>query len=317
MAGPQHQQFIAGRFRYRHFCGRSFCTLVRREMKMRARQNPASHFGWLSSRALPVCALLAFILCVPLSGHALGLHGGARSSGFGYGLGQHGGGAHGGAPQSHTEPAPQSHSTLQPRSESGSPSRSQSGSQPRPSPSHAQQPAPSRPQAEVRAYTPPRTNTEPARPGQQHLPEWLNNRQNLSPQQQEDALRREPGFRNLPSDQQQRLVNRLHSLDQKSPEQRQRTLQRNENFERLPPERQQEVRGASQALSQMAPERQQAVRRAFQQLRQMPPQQRQLMLSSGYASQFSPQERTVLGNLLSIEPYQARPGAIPQPYFGR
>jgi hypothetical protein len=52
-------------------------------------------------------------------------------------------------------------------------------------------------------------------------------------------------------------------------------------------------------------------------LRQMPPQERQQMLSSGsYASQFTPQERTVLGNLLSIEPYQ-HPGAISQPYFGR
>jgi hypothetical protein len=53
-------------------------------------------------------------------------------------------------------------------------------------------------------------------------------------------------------------------------------------------------------------------------LRQMPPQQRQMFLNSGsYASQFTPQERTVLGNLLSIEPYQSHPGAIPQPYFGR
>jgi hypothetical protein len=67
----------------------------------------------------------------------------------------------------------------------------------------------------------------------------------------------------------------------------------------------------------MSPDRQQAVRRAFRQMRQMPPQQRQMFLNSGsYASQFSPQERTVLGNLLSIEPYQPH-GAIPQPYFGR
>lgn len=94
----------------------------------------------------------------------------------------------------------------------------------------------------------------------------------------------------------------------------QRTLGRVEMFERLPPERQQQVRGASQALGHMPPERQAEIRHAFQQLRAMPPDERQRMLSSVYGSRFSPQERTVLGNLLSIEPYQNQ---VIQPYFGR
>lgn len=91
-------------------------------------------------------------------------------------------------------------------------------------------------------------------------------------------------------------------------------MDRNEMFERLSPERQQEVRGAAQALSGMSPDRQATIRHAFQQLRGMPPEQRQQMLNSGYGAQFSPQERTVLGNMLSIEPYQPH---IAQPYFGR
>ena len=162
----------------------------------------------------------------------------------------------------------------------------------------------------------PQRNAAPAKPGQQHLPEWMNNHRNLTPQEQENALRREPGFRNLPADQQQRLVDRLHSLNEKTPEQQQRTMQRNEAFERLTPERKQEVRGAAQALTAMSPDRQQVVRRAFQQLRRMPPGQRQQMLNSPvYGQQFSPQERTVLGNLLSIEPYESK--SIPSPYFGR
>jgi len=166
---------------------------------------------------------------------------------------------------------------------------------------------------EVRA--PQNRPNQPSRPGAQHLPEWWSNHRNLSPDQQADALRREPGFRSLPEDQQQRLINRLHSLDGKSPEQQQRIMQRNENFERLSPERRQEVRGAAQALKQLSPDRQTVVRRAFQQLRQMPTGQRQQLLNSSvYGGQFSPQERTVLGNLLSIEPYQPR---IVQPYFGR
>jgi hypothetical protein len=64
----------------------------------------------------------------------------------------------------------------------------------------------------------------------------------------------------------------------------------------------------------MPPQRQEQIRHAFQQLRRMPPDERQRVLSSAYGSQFSPQERTVLGNLLSIEPYQNQ---VIQPYFGR
>lgn len=189
----------------------------------------------------------------------------------------------------------------------------------------AHAPAPqSRPMPEIRSGTRPeqqgagRPGQQSAqRPGQQHLPEWWSNHRAMTPSQREDALRREPGFRNLPSDQQQRLINRLHTFEERSPEQQQRILQRNENFERLSPERKQEVRGASQALSQMSPDRQQVVRHAFQQLRRMPPQQRQQLLNSGvYGGQFSSQERTVLGNLLAIEPYET-PRTIPQPYFGR
>jgi len=99
-------------------------------------------------------------------------------------------------------------------------------------------------------------------------------------------------------------------------------MNRVEMFERLSPERQQEVRGASQALSQMPPGRQRVVRQAFRDLRHMPPEERQQMLHSGYGAQFTPQERTVLGNLLSIEPYQGQGQGqsqqpVPQPYFGR
>ncbi|GGG91982.1 hypothetical protein GCM10011586_03270 [Silvibacterium dinghuense] len=168
---------------------------------------------------------------------------------------------------------------------------------------------------EVRQGTQPSPAT--SRPGQQHLPDWYNSHRNQSTQQQIDALRREPGFQSLPADQQQRLINRLQALDAMTPEERQRRMARNEAFEKLSPERKQEVRGATQALQQMRPDRQQVVRRAFQQLRRMPPAQRQQLLSSQvYGGQFTPQERTVLGNLLSVEPYQV-PQSIPQPYFGR
>ena len=143
------------------------------------------------------------------------------------------------------------------------------------------------------------------RPG--HLGQWLMNHQNLSPQQQEEMLRREPGFNRLSPDQQQRVLNRLRSLDERPPEQRQRMIDRNEMFERLTPEQKVGVRGAFQSWNQMAPDRHRMVGRAFADLRQIPPDQRWAILNSArFSQEFSPEERRVLGNLLSIEPYEPR-----------
>ena len=143
--------------------------------------------------------------------------------------------------------------------------------------------------------------------GGQHLPQWFAQHGGLPVDQQEQALRREPGFARLPPEQQQHLVDRLHRLNLEPPAQRQRMLDRNERFEALPPERQQEVRGAGQALAQMAPERRDAVRQAFRDLRNLPVEDRVNALNSArFQAEYSPQERTVLNNLLSIEPYQPR-----------
>lgn len=152
------------------------------------------------------------------------------------------------------------------------------------------------------------------RPGQEHLPQWWAAHRGLSPQQQAEAMRREPGFQSLPRAQQQRLLGTLRRFDARPPQVQQRLLNRVEMFERLSPERQQEVRGASAAFNHMPPQQKQRMIRAFQQLRHMPPVERQEMLHSAYGQQFTPRERTVLGNLLSIEPYQPSASA---PYFGR
>lgn len=142
-------------------------------------------------------------------------------------------------------------------------------------------------------------------PRGQHLPEWMANHQNLNPGQREQALRREPGFSRLPGFQQQQLINRLHKLDSAPPQVRQRILARNEIFERMPPGQKQQIREASQTLSQMPSDRNMALRHAFRDLRGLPPDQRINVLNSArFTAEFSPQERTVLGNLLSIEPYQ-------------
>jgi hypothetical protein len=144
-----------------------------------------------------------------------------------------------------------------------------------------------------------------ARPG--HLGEWMYNHRNLSPQQQEEELRREPGFNRLSPEMQQRVLNRLRTLDARPPAQQQRILQRNEMFESLPPERKADVRSSAQALTGMAPDRQRMVRQAFVDLRQIPPEQRgQILNSARFSNTFTPDERHVLGSLLSIEPYEPR-----------
>ena len=140
----------------------------------------------------------------------------------------------------------------------------------------------------------------------EHLPQWFAQHQHLPVTEQDNALRREPGFTHLPEGQQQQLVNRLHRLDTLPAAKRQREMERNERFQALSSERQQEVRGASQALGQMPPDRREAVRQAFRDLRTLPPEQRDSALGSArFQAEYTLQERSVLSNLLSIEPAEA------------
>jgi Protein of unknown function (DUF3106) len=161
-----------------------------------------------------------------------------------------------------------------------------------------------------------------ARPGQQpaghphfennqqpHLGTWLQRHQNLSPEQQEQALQSEPGFNRLPPEMQQRLLNRLRQLNKMPPEQRQRTVDHIEAMERLTPQMRQQVRASFQDFRSLPLDRQRMVRKAFRDLREYPPEQRSAMMNSPkFQAQFSPQERSILGNILAVEPYHAIQG---------
>jgi hypothetical protein len=149
--------------------------------------------------------------------------------------------------------------------------------------------------------------SQPKPPGELHLNEWMRQNQGLSPQEQSRKLREEPGFKQLPPQQQQQLTNRLQDLNRKPPDERERTLQRVENMERLPPERQQQIRASAARLDQLPPERQTAVRDAMRSLRNVPPGLRQSELNSQKYGQMSPEERGIVGNLLSVEPYRPPP----------
>src|SRR5512133_1504228 len=75
-----------------------------------------------------------------------------------------------------------------------------------------------------------------------HQGDWLRNHQNLPPEQQEQALRSDPGFQRLPPERQQQLVNQLQRFSRLSPDQRQTMLQRMETWEHLTPEQRQQAR---------------------------------------------------------------------------
>jgi hypothetical protein len=140
---------------------------------------------------------------------------------------------------------------------------------------------------------------------QPHLGEWLRRHGNLTPEQQEKALQREPGFSRLSPEQQQRLLGRLRQLNHMPPNQRERNVDRIEAIEHLSPEKRQQFNASMQEYRTLPEDRQRLMKKAFRDLREYPPEQRDAMMkSSQFQAQFTPQERNILGNILSVEPYQ-------------
>jgi hypothetical protein len=217
-------------------------------------------------------------------------------------------------PPSHSAP-PQQHNSAPPPPHSSAPPQQHAAPQPYNVPAQ-QHNAPQTYNPPPQSYNaphyappsvPPKSQSQyPARVQQQHLGDWLQTHQHLAPAEQQKALQQEPGFNKLPPAQQQRLITRLQDLNNKSPEQRQRTIDRVETWERMSPAQKQQVANSTAQLRSMPPDRQLPLRRAFRDLRDMPPEQRQQILnSSRFQGEFSSQERGILSNLLTVEPYQA------------
>jgi DNA-directed RNA polymerase subunit F len=141
----------------------------------------------------------------------------------------------------------------------------------------------------------------------EHLQQWMQQHNQLSTQQQQQALQHEAGFRQLPQETQQRMLNRLDRLNSMPPQQRARVLERSEQMERLNPQQRGQVRSAMGQLGALPQDRRRAVSRSFRELRDLPPQQRnQLLNSPEYHQQFTDEERGTLGNLLAVSPMLPR-----------
>ena len=142
------------------------------------------------------------------------------------------------------------------------------------------------------------------KPNQEHLGQWMDRHNNLPLTEQQRALEKEPGFRDLPQQTQQRMRDRLTQLNNMTPEQRRRTLEHAEAMEHLSPPQRQQVRGALEQYRGLPEDRRRLVARAFRDLREMPQPQRQAILNSDrFRGQFSDQERNTLSGLLAVEPY--------------
>ncbi len=138
-----------------------------------------------------------------------------------------------------------------------------------------------------------------------HLGSWLNEHRNAPPQLQQRMLQNDPSFRNLPQADQQRLVRQLNRVDRMPEGQRERRLARAENLERLSPQQRNQVNESARQWTTLPADRQVMMRGAFRDLREVPPDQRQTVLNSArYQNAFSPEERGILSNMLSVEPYQ-------------
>jgi hypothetical protein len=162
---------------------------------------------------------------------------------------------------------------------------------------HRSQPAPKAAAAQGQR----RENPGPAAraPKGEHLAEWMNQHSNLTLEQQQQALEREPGFRGLPPQTQQRMHDRLTQLNAMSPQQRQRLLNRNEVMEHLTPEQRGQVRGAMEQLGALPEDQRRVVARDFRELRDLPPEQR--MTAMGRMP-LNEAQRATLSNLLRVEP---------------
>ena len=100
-------------------------------------------------------------------------------------------------------------------------------------------------------------------------------------------------------------MQQLNRVDQMPQAQRERRLARAENLERLSPNERSQITDSARRWTTLPADRQAMMKSAFRDLRAVPLDQRQTVLnSSRYQNVFTPDERSILGNMLRVEPYE-------------
>lgn len=135
----------------------------------------------------------------------------------------------------------------------------------------------------------------PMRGPRGHAGDWLRRYKDLSPAEQERALRNDPSFRRLSPERQQALRQRLQHFSSLPPQQQLRMLNRMETWEHLTPMQKSQARQIFGQMRQLPPGRQRMVITAVHDLRAMPPAQREAVINSPrFRSMFSDQEREMM-----------------------
>jgi Protein of unknown function (DUF3106) len=134
-----------------------------------------------------------------------------------------------------------------------------------------------------------------------HRGDWLRQNWDKPVPQQEQQLRQDPHFRNLPPDQQQKLIDRLHNFDSLPPDEKAKILNRMDKYEHMSPSQQQAARAMFDRLRALPPDRQSRVNQAYRQLRDLSPDQRnQLLNSNAYRNNFSGDELDLLRGMSDL-----------------
>lgn len=135
-----------------------------------------------------------------------------------------------------------------------------------------------------------------------HIGQWLKKNQNLTVNQQEQALKDDPEFQKLPPQQQQHLMDRLRQFNNLPPQERQRMLMRMDTFEHLTPEQQKQAREIFGQVRQMPDDRRQLFRKGIRQLSDAPADQRQAMLDSPeFRNTFRDNERDLMQQIVKLD----------------
>jgi len=145
---------------------------------------------------------------------------------------------------------------------------------------------------------------------------WLQEHKNLSPDEQEKLLEKDPNFQKLSAARQAELKERLRKFNNLPPAQRERAINRMQYMASLTQAQRQEIREAGQQLQGLPQDRQVMVHKALRHLRQMDPQERQQVMDGDrFKSTFSDQERGIITRLVAINPQEGN-GSQPNPQSG-
>jgi len=128
-----------------------------------------------------------------------------------------------------------------------------------------------------------------------HAGDWLRRYKELPPDQQRQALEKDPDFQKLPPQRQTQLLQRLQHFSGLPAEQQERILSRMETWEHLTSAQKQQAKILFQQIQQLPPPRRRMLSTAVRGMRDLTPQQREDLINSDqYKSTFSDHERELL-----------------------